>query len=81
MPTNDKIKEKYCEVVSCQDNSADDAIVGENMEKALNQARADTLSLAIARMKATKSNMCLRDRIILLDDIELLEKELKRLTK
>lgn len=46
-----------------------------------NVARADTLQTAIARMKAAKSNMCLRDRIILLDEIELLEKELKRLTK
>ena len=75
MPTNTDIQKRHSskhggvEEMDCSLNTL------------LNQARADTLSLAIARMKATKSNMCLRDRIILLDDIELLEKELKRLTK
>lgn len=75
MPTNDEIiNEKLNEVLISRLGIGD-------LYEMVDQARADTLQTAIARMKAAKSNMCLRDRIILLDEIELLEKELKRLTK
>ena len=75
MPTNDDIQKRH--------NSKNRGVeeMDCSLNTLLNEARADTLQTAIARMKAAKSNMCLRDRIILLDDIELLEKELKRLTK
>ncbi len=77
---NDEIKQKASEKE--WDYSASFKDKADDYENYLmNEARADTLQTAIARMRAAKSNMCLRDRIILLDEIELLEKELKRLTK
>ena len=44
-----------------------------------NEARADTLQTAIAHMRVARSGMCLKDRAILLNKINLLEKELKKI--
>jgi DNA-binding transcriptional MerR regulator len=44
-----------------------------------NKARADTLRFAISHMRVARSNMCLKDRAILLNEINLLEIELKKL--
>ena len=44
-----------------------------------NEARADTLKLAISHMRVARSSMCLKDRKGMLYAINLLETELKKL--
>ena len=44
-----------------------------------NAFRADALRFAIAHMRVARSSMCLKDRAILLNEINLLETELKKL--
>ena len=47
--------------------------------QSIKQARAVAIRYTIAYMGVAKSEMCLKDRAILLDEINLLEKELKKL--
>ena len=44
-----------------------------------NAFRADAIKLAISHMRIARSSMCLKDRAILLNEINLLEIELKKL--
>ena len=44
-----------------------------------NKAKADTLRFAIAHMRVGRSGMCLKDRAILLNEINLLETDLKKI--
>ena len=50
-----------------------------NRVQSLKQARAGARSSAIAYMRVGRSKMCLKDRAILLNEINLLEAELKEL--
>ena len=50
-----------------------------NRVQSLKQARAGARSSAIAYMRVARSSMCLKDRAILLNEINLLETELKKL--
>ena len=75
MPTNEEIiNEKLSEVLISRLGISD-------LYEMLDKARADTIKSAITHMRVARSSMCLKDRAILLNEINLLEKELKRLTK
>lgn len=45
----------------------------------LDEVRADSLRFAIAHMRVARSSMCLKDRAILLNEINWLETELKKI--
>ena len=75
MPTNDEIiNEKLNEVLISRLGIGD-------LYEMVDQARADTIRSAITYMRVARSSMCQKDRAILLNAINLLEAELKRLTK
>lgn len=73
MPTNDEIiNEKLNEVLISRLGISD-------LYEMLDKARADTIKSAITHMRVARSSMCLKDRAILLNAINLLETELKKL--
>lgn len=75
MPTNDDIKQKHSEFKRMYGFADWD----KDTNAMLNQARIDSLKIAINHMRVARSSMCLKDRAILLNEINLLEIEIKKL--
>ena len=86
MTTNDEIKQKASEKewdysASFKDKADDyeNYLMNEARAEGYKQGQADSLRFAIAHMRVARSSMCLKDRAILLNEINLLETELKKL--
>ena len=78
MPTNEEIikkNETFCKLWHGSLHTQ----YHKDLSILMNEAKADTLKLAISHMRVARSNMCLKDRAILLNEINLLEIELKKL--
>ena len=61
---------------TCQVHKSIEGFCEHDVEIMLDEARADTIKIAIAHMRVARSGMCLKDRAVLLEEINYLESEL-----
>lgn len=81
MPKNDKIplnRITYVEEIELDGIKYVRKDTTARMQR-IKQARAGAISSTIAYMRVARSKMCLKDRAILLNEINLLERDLKKL--